>query len=228
MNQIRTKTIEAYSEHNLILRTKRREEAAMRAIIKQHNRRLFRIARSVLRDNFEAEDAVQETYMKAFAAIGTFREDSSLATWLSRIVLNECLQRLRSQRGRPRSSVELNSETEAHIIPFPQAPSQHTDPEKNMAQRELLHLVENAVDELPDDFRLVLVARTIEGMTIDETADLLGLRSETVKTRLFRARKLLRTALAQHIDPLLTGAFPFLGRRCEKMADSVIERLGIK
>ena len=228
MNQILTKTIEAYSEHNLILGTKRREEAAMRAIIKQHNRRLFRIARSVLRDNFEAEDAVQETYIKAFAAIGNFREDSSLATWLSRIVLNECLQRLRSQRSRQRSSVELNAETEAQIIPFPQISSPQIDPEKNRAQRELLLLVENAVDELPDDFRFVLVARTIEGMTIDETADLLGLRPETVKTRLFRARKLLRRALSQHIDPLLTGAFPFLGRRCEKMADSVIERLGFK
>ena len=228
MNQIRTNSIEAYSEHSLILRMKRREEAAMRAIIKQHNRRLFRIARSVLRDNFEAEDAVQETYIKAFAAIGSFREDSSLATWLSRIVLNECLQRLRSQRSRPRSVVELNAETEAQIIPFPQVPSHLIDPEKNMAQRELLHLVENAVDELPDDFRLVMVARAIEGMTVDETAALLGLRPETVKTRLFRARKILRTALTQHIDPLLNDAFPFLGRRCEKMADSVIERLGIK
>ena len=94
-----------------------------------------------------------------------------------------------------------------------------------MAQRELVHLVENAVDALPDEFRLVLVARTIDGMSIEETAELLGLRPETVKTRLFRARALLKKSLAEHLDPLLTNAFPFMGRRCERMADAVMARI---
>jgi RNA polymerase sigma-70 factor (ECF subfamily) len=216
-----------FNETDLVLRASRRDEVAIRAIIKQHNGRLFRLARSVLRDEFEAEDAVQETYLKAFSSIANFREESSLATWLSRIVLNECLQRLRSKRSRPQSTVEFEEASEAQIIPFPQSPFQHTDPEKSMAQRELLCLVEKAVDELPDDFRVVLVARTIEGMSVEETAELLGLRTETVKTRLFRARKLLKESLAQQIDPLLQGVFPFLGRRCENMADKVLERLRI-
>lgn len=220
--------IRRISEADLILRAAARDETAIRAIIKQHNRRLFRVARSVLRDDFEAEDAVQEGYLKAFSTISSFRAESSLATWLSRIVLNESLQRLRGKRSRPQPTVEFDAESEAQIIPFPQSSSQNTDPEKSMAQRELLHLVENAVDELPDDFRVVLVARTLEGMSIEETAELLGIRAETVKTRLFRARKLLKESLAQHIDPLLMSAFPFLGQRCENMADKVVERLGIK
>lgn len=222
------KKIDAIAEADLIVRAVRHEETAIRAIIKQYNRRLFRVARSVLRDDFEAEDAVQEAYLKAFATIGSFRGESSLATWLSRIVLNEGLQRLRSNKSRPQPTVEYDAVSEAQIIPFPQNSSQNTDPEKSMAQRELLHLVENAVDRLPDDFRVVLVARTIEGMSIEETAELLGIRAETVKTRLFRARKLLKELLAQHIDPLLMNAFPFLGRRCENMADKVMERLRIK
>jgi RNA polymerase sigma-70 factor, ECF subfamily len=219
------KTEDRIQEQELVALAASCDESAIRAIIKLHNSRLFRIARSVLRDNAEAEDALQESYVKAFAALSGFRGDSSLRTWLSRIVLNECLQRLRSNRTKIRPSVEFAPAIEAQIIPFPQSSPQQTDPERSMAQRELVHLVERAVDELPDEFRLVLVARTMEGMSIEETAELFGLRPETVKTRLFRARTLLKKSLAEHIDPLLTNTFPFLGRRCERMADAVVARL---
>jgi RNA polymerase sigma-70 factor, ECF subfamily len=219
------KAADRVQEQELVARAASRDETAIRAIIKQHNSRLFRIARSVLRDNAEAEDALQEAYVKAFTALSGFRGDSSLSTWLSRIVLNECLQRLRSNRAKPQASVEFALAIEAQIIPFPQSAPQHTDPERNMAQRELVNLVERAVDALPDEFRLVLVARTMEGLSIEETAELFGLRPETVKTRLFRARALLKKSLAEHIDPLLTNTFPFLGRRCERMADAVVMRL---
>jgi RNA polymerase sigma-70 factor, ECF subfamily len=212
-------------EQELVALAASRDETAIRAIIKRHNSRLFRIARSVLRDDVEAEDALQEAYVKAFAALSGFRGDSSLRTWLSRIVLNECLQKLRSNRAKPQPSIEFAPAIEAQIILFPQSFPQPTDPERNMAQRELVHLVERAVDALPDEFRLVLVARAVEGMSIEETAELLGLRPETVKTRLFRARALLKKALAEQFDPLLTYAFPFLGRRCEHMADAVVARL---
>ncbi len=212
-------------EADLIARAVRKDEPAIRAIVKQHNRRLFRIARSVLHDDGDAEDALQEAYVKAFLALATFRGEASLATWLSRIVLNEALQRLRGKRREVLTEVVPEPTTQAQIIPFPVSATQPLDPERTMAQRELFQMLERAVDQLPDEFRLVLVARTIEGMSIEETAELLGLKPETVKTRLFRARALLRTALAEHVDTLFTDAFPFDGRRCERMADAVVARL---
>jgi RNA polymerase sigma-70 factor (ECF subfamily) len=225
MSALKTVPLDNAAETDLIARAIRRDEAAIRAIIALHNRRLFRLARGILRDDGEAEDALQNAYFKAFTALAGFRGEARLTTWLSRIVMNECLQRLRGARAQIPATIAYEPAIEAQIIPFPQSAMQTNDPEKSMAQRELLHLVETAVDALPDDFRLVLIARTIEGMSVEETAELLGVRAETVKTRLFRARQLLRTALDEHIDPLLTGAFPFLGKRCEHMADAVVARL---
>lgn len=221
----KTSPLESAAETGLIARAVRRDEAAIRAIIALHNRRLFRLARGILRDDGDAEDALQNAYFKAITALAGFRGESKLTTWLSRIVMNECLQRLRSARAQFPATIAYEPAIEAQIIPFPQLAMQANDPEKSMAQRELLRLVETAVDALPDDFRLVLIARTIEGMSVEETAELLGVRPETVKTRLFRARQMLRSALDEHIDPLLTGAFPFLGQRCEHMADAVVARL---
>ena len=114
---------------------------------------------------------------------------------------------------------------EAEIIAFPNSANHPSNPERSMAQRELFQLVEREVDRLPDEFRLVLVARAIEGMSIEETAELLDLKPETVKTRLFRARRLLRTALSEHVASLFTDAFPFDGQRCEAMAEAVVRRL---
>src|SRR5215207_4178691 len=225
MSALNTAPHDSAAETDLIARAIRRDEAAIRAIVAQHNRRLFRLARSILRDDGEAEDALQNAYFKAFTALAGFRGEARLTTWLSRIVMNECFQRLRGARAEIPATIAYEPAIEAQIIPFPQSAMQLHDPEKTIAQRELLHLVEAAVDALPDDFRLVLVARTIEGMSVEETAELLGVRAETVKTRLFRARQLLRAALDQHVDPLLTGAFPFFGLRCKHMADTVVASL---
>jgi RNA polymerase sigma-70 factor, ECF subfamily len=215
----------ATGEAELVRRATRGDETAIRAIIAHNNSRLFRLARCALRSDWEAEDALQNAYCKAFAALGGFRGDSALSTWLSRIVLNECLQQLRRKQNLARATARLQKLTEAQIIPFPHAAAPQIDPEKTMAQRELLRLVEAAIDQLPDAYRIVLVARTLEGMTVEETAELLSLRPETVKTRLFRARQALKAALASHLDPLVTSSFPFLGRRCENMADVVVARL---
>ena len=112
---------------------------------------------------------------------------------------------------------------EAEIIPFPNAPA--ADPERGLAQREIQAMLEQAIDELPEPFRVVLVARAVEGMSIQETADLFGLKPKTVKTRLHRARHLVRTSLERRVGPVLTTAFPFDGWRCDRMADRVVERL---
>jgi RNA polymerase sigma-70 factor (ECF subfamily) len=206
----------------LVHRAMAHEADAFRAIIKTHNQRLYRIARGVVRNDSEAEDIVQEAYVRAFAALATFRGDSSLATWLSRIVINEALGRLRKRRR----TVAMPASQEAQIIQFPLNPSD--DPERTMAQRQILRLVERATDNLPDVYRTVFIARVIEGLNIEETADLLGVRPETVKTRLHRARALVRKALDDEIGPVLLDAFPFAGRRCERLTEAVIKRLGLQ
>ncbi|MBZ9986418.1 RNA polymerase sigma factor [Mesorhizobium sp. BH1-1-5] len=195
---------------------------AFRAIIKTHNQRLYRIARGVVRNDAEAEDVVQEAYMRAFANLGAFRGEASLSTWLSRIVINEALGRLRKRKR----IVAMPENPEAQIIRFPLNPSD--DPERTMAQRQILGLVERATDSLPDVYRTVFVARVIEGLSIEETADLLGVRPETVKTRLHRARTLVRKALDDEIGPVLLDAFPFAGRRCERLTQAVMRRLGFE
>jgi RNA polymerase sigma-70 factor (ECF subfamily) len=206
----------------LVRRALAREADACRAIIKANNQRLYRIARGVVRNDAEAEDIVQEAYLRAFASLSTFRGGSSLSTWLSRIVINEALGRLRKRRR----MVAMPDNPEAQIIRFPLNPSD--DPERTMAQRQILALVERATDSLPDVYRTVFVARVIEGFSMEETADLLGLRPETVKTRLHRARALVRKALDDEIGPVLLDAFPFAGRRCDRLTEAVMKRLGFE
>ena len=209
------------SEGGLVRRALARDEAAIRAIMKANNRRLYRLARGILRNDAEAEDVVKETYVRAFTRLGDFRGESGLSTWLSRIAINEALGRLRRQR------VDLSSlpqhRLEAAIIQFPLASSD--DPEKSMAQREIRQVVERAIDELPEAFRLVFMTRVVEGMNVEETADLLGLKPETVKTRLHRARAMLRDNVERKIGPVVMEAFPFAGRRCDRLTEAVLKRL---
>ena len=219
--------IAALDDMELVQMARQRDGAAFRAIMQRSNRRLYRIARAVMHDDSEAEDVVQEAYMRAFASLADFRGESSLATWLSRIVLNEALGRLR--RLRPTvdvTSIETRQPSPGEVIPFPLASTQ-LDPERTMAQRQIQVLLERAIDDLPEIFRTVLVARVVEGMSVEETADLFGVRPETVKTRLHRARRLLRDALEKQVGPVLTDAFPFDGRRCERMTNKVLERLAL-
>jgi RNA polymerase sigma-70 factor (ECF subfamily) len=208
----------------LVRRALCRDEAAVRAIIKAHNRRLYRLARGILRNDGEAEDVVQETYVRAFTHLADFRGDSSLSTWLSRIAMNEALGRLRRQRP----GVELSSlpqgVLEAQIIQFPLL-SATDDPEKSMAQREIQHVVEGAIDELPEPFRMVFITRVVEGMNVEETAEILDLKPETVKTRLHRARAMLRDNVEKKIGPVVMDAFPFAGRRCDRLTEGVLKRL---
>ena len=169
--------------------------------------------------------AVQEAYVSAFTNLASYRGEGTLKSWLSRIVINESLGRIRQKR----SSIDLatmeEQQSEAQIIRFPQS-TPNDDPERTMAQRQIIRLVEQAIDNLPEAFRLVFVTRMIEGMSIEETSELLGIKPETVKTRLHRARQLVRDQLEKEIGPLLMDAFPFAGWRCERMTEAVMKRLG--
>jgi RNA polymerase sigma-70 factor (ECF subfamily) len=210
----------------LVRRVLARDADAFRTIMQRHNRRLYRIARSVLRNNAEAEDAVQEAYVSAFTHLATYRGESSLAAWLSRITMNEALGRLRRRRDTVDIATLKDTRAEAEIIQFPLA-AQTDDPERTMAQPQILQLVEETTDALPEAYRLVFVTRVIEGMSVEETADLLGIKPETVKTRLHRARQLVREQLDKKIGPVLMDAFPFAGKRCERMTGAVLNRLGL-
>lgn len=201
-------------------------ELAIRTIIRRHNQRLFRAARSIVRNDGDAEDVVQASYVKAFTHLDSFRGDAQLSTWLTRIALNEALGRLRRQR--PTTGIEQidieSSRNGGQVIAFPsmQAP---LDPETEMSRMEVRQILEQAVDDLPDAFRAVFVLRDVEGMSIEETALHLSIKPETVKTRLHRARRLLRVAIEQQLSGAFAALFPFDGARCVSMADRVLRQL---
>jgi RNA polymerase sigma-70 factor (ECF subfamily) len=221
-----TSQSEHLDDQALVERARQRDGAALRLIMERHNRQLYRVARSVLRDDAEAEDVVQEAYLRAFTHLEGFRGEARLATWLTRIALNEALERLRKRRP----SVELqqidaiNEQGEARVIYLPSA-RQDGDPEAAAARAEIRRLIERAIDRLPDPFRIVFVLRDIEEMSIEATAGQLGLRPETVKTRLHRARRLLRQSLDRTLSSALTDAFPFAGVRCARITQAVLERM---
>ena len=219
-----TQAAEKLGDEDLVRMARARDEAAVRAITKRYNRRLFRIARSILRNDAEAEDVVQETYVRAFTGLDMFRGDAAFGTWITRIAMNEALGRRRRRRPTVDWETYGTNRNEAEIINFPISAS-GSDPEKAMAQSEIRTVLEHAIDELPDAFRSVFVARIVEGMSVDETADLFGLQPETVKTRLHRARVLLRAELDKQLGPALTSSFPFDGRRCERMTETIVERI---
>jgi len=188
-----------------------------------HNRPMYRTARAILRDDAEAEDAVQEAYLRAFAALGEFRGESKLSTWLVRIAANEALMRRRSAARRA-AVVPLRAEGEH--APEEQAMSQDPGPEQNAQRAEMRRLLERRIDALPDDYRAVFVLRALEEMSVEETAAALGVPEATVRTRHFRARALLRESLAQEVDRNLEEAFSFAGARCDRIVANVLKRLG--
>ena len=197
---------------------------AFGAIMKRCNQRLFRIARAVVRDEVEAEDVLQEAYMRAFAAIATFRGESGIATWLTRVVLNEAHGRLR----RRRITVDLEqveaAQESAQVLNFP-GMIHSEDPEADAARAQIRRVLERAVDALPEPFRLVFILREVEELSVEETASHLNLKVETVKTRLHRARRRLREALDAQLADVMVGAYPFLGARCERITEAVLRRL---
>ncbi|MFO1210681.1 MAG: RNA polymerase sigma factor [Amaricoccus sp.] len=215
--------LDALSDDALVALVRDGDAAAVRVLVRRHNRRLFRVARGVLRDDAEAEDVVQETYVRAFTRLAGFRGDSALSTWLTRIALNEALGRLR--RRRPEET-GLDAATEVatddpRVLAFP-TPSQ---PEPEAGRAQVRALLEAALDGLPTSFRLVVVLRDIEEMTTEETAAHLGIRAETVKTRLHRGRRLMRAALLAGLSGGFGDLYPFDGARCLHMADRVLARL---
>lgn len=213
-------------EAELVALAKAGRREAFAAIVRRGNQRLFRVARAVMRDEGEAEDVLQEAYVRAFARLSEFRGEASIFTWLTRIVLNEAHGRLRKRRETVElAAIESAQNDTGRILMFPTAFGAG-DPERDASRAEARRLLERAVDSLPEPFRLVFVMRDIDECSIEETARTLAVRPETVKTRLHRARRLLRKQLDAQLSSAVTGAFPFLGPRCDRITAAVLARLG--
>ena len=194
---------------------------AFEAIMRRHNRLLFRTARSILKSDADAEDAVQDTYLSAWRALGTFREDAKLSTWLVRIVLNEALKRVRR-----RASNVVMFDTGAAIGEEQLEASMEADhdqePELAASRAEMRRLMESRIDELPELFRTVFMLRAVEEMSVEEVSAVLDIPETTVRTRFFRARAQLRESLSRDMDFALEDAFSFDGARCDRIVAGVL------
>ena len=191
------------------------------ALIRQYNRRLYRLARAVLRDDTEAEDALQDAYVSAYHSIQEFRGEASLSTWLSRLVLNECLGRLRRTERRSKVITLVSANDEMTDV----AEDDDHRPDLIAARAQMRTLLEQKLDQLPQAFRVVFVLRSVEELSVEETAAALGIPEATVRSRLFRAKGLLREALAQEIDLAERDLFDFGGARCDRIVGRVLERV---
>lgn len=197
---------------------------AFELMMRRFNSRLFRVARSILKDDSDAEDALQDAYIDAFRHMRTYRGGARLATWLTRIVINQSLARLRKSR-RDRQVLPFTQRSMADV-PESQIPDERAEsPTTTVLRAETRRLLERRIDELPVGFRTVFVLREVEDLSVEETAACLGIPEATVRTRLFRARALLREALARDLDAATSDVFGFAGERCDRIVAAVLARV---
>ena len=199
---------------------------ALRLLMRRYNQKLYRVARSILKDDAEAEDAVQEAYLLAYRAMAAFRGGATLSTWLVRIVVNESIARAR-KRNRRAEVIQLEGTTDptGDVTEASMLEAATEQPEHAAMRAETRRLLEAKIDQLPDAFRTVFVLRAVEEMSVEEAAACLGISPATVRTRYFRAKGLLREAIARDIDVSLEDAFAFAGERCDRIVAGVLERL---
>lgn len=213
----------APDDAELVRRVVGGDTAAFELLMRRHNRRLYRIARALLRDAAEAEDALQEAYLSAFRALPAFRAEAAVATWLGRIVVNECMDRLRRNARRDNVVTLVPAHGDEEVRQEPAGIEPDT-PERAVARAEMRALLERSIDALPQEFRAVFVLRAVQELSVEETAASLGIPEATVRTRHFRARGLLRAAIARDLESAATGLFDFDGARCDRVVARVLGR----
>ena len=208
----------------LALRAAGGDEVAFEAIMRRHNRLLFRTARAILKSDADAEDALQQAYLLAWRALREFRADARLSTWLVRIVVNEALGHLRRRQAQiiPLDAAMASTEPDVQRLLEDDVELQ---PDRTAMRAELGRLMEARIDMLPDDFRRVFVLRGVQELSVEEVAQALAIPEATVRTRFFRARSLLREGLSQDLDMALSDAFSFDGERCNRIVAAVHARL---
>ena len=214
----------ATTDPELAERAAQGDALAFEAIMRRHNRLLYRTARSILKGDDDTEDALQEAYLHAWRAIATFRADSKLSTWLVRIVINESLGRL---RRRSAQIIPLDTAMASTDPDTQQALEDDADqrPEPAAMRSQVRRLIETRIDMLPEAFRTVFMLRAVEEMSVEEVATVLEVPEATVRTRFFRARGLMREGLSRDVDLALGDAFSFAGARCDRIVAGVLARL---
>lgn len=212
---------DAANDDSLVRDVRRGSPTAFGAMMRRYNRRLYRTARAILKDDSLAEDALQEAYLAAFRHMDEFRGDAALGTWLTRIVVNQALQALRRTR-RDRVVVPFE-ESDAQHEALNVADSPDTGPENMLLRAQTRRLIERNIDALPEGYRTVFVLREVEDLTVEETAAALDIPAATVRTRLFRAKARLRESLAQQMDVATQDAFGFDGERCDRIVRTVLD-----
>jgi RNA polymerase sigma-70 factor (ECF subfamily) len=214
------------SDMELAQRVRHGDQRAFELVMRRHNRLLYRTARAILRDDFEAEDCVQEAYLQGFRSIATFRGESKLSTWLTRIVANQALARMRKRKKQDGDiALENVLDMDGHVRGASGSVVQPEQPEASALRDEIRKILECKIDQLPAAFRTVFMLRALEEMSAKETAACLGIPEATVRTRFFRARSLLRESLESDVDSALGGAFAFEGARCDRIVEAVLDRL---
>jgi RNA polymerase sigma-70 factor (ECF subfamily) len=199
------------------------DSALFEILMRRHNQKVYRAVRAVLNEETEAEDVMQQAYLNAFTHLHQFEERSQISTWLIRISLNEAFRRRRKMRL-PESMAHLPSDSDRGEF-MDALISPHADPERQAYAQELRRVLESAVDTLPETYRTVFMLRDVEGLSTSEAAAGLGLGDEAVKTRLHRARAMIRRAVTARIGEVAAGAFPFEAPRCDRVVAAVLARI---
>ena len=209
------------SDEDVVKRVLAGETALYEILIRRYNQRLYRVARSILRDDTEAEDVMQEAYVRAYQHLNQFAGDAKFSTWLTKIAVYEALGRVRL-RGR---TADLDSVLNLDTRAMPPFTPNIRDPERQAYDQELRLVLERSIESLPEIYRTVFVLRSIEGLSVAETSGCLDIGSEAVKTRLHRARSLLRKDLEERAGLATAQAFPFHLSRCDRVVDAVFRRI---
>jgi RNA polymerase sigma-70 factor (ECF subfamily) len=209
------------SDEEVVQRVRAGDTALFEVLMRRYNQRLYRVARSILANDAEAEDVMQESYVRAYAHLDQFAGRSAFSTWLTKIAVYEALAR--SRRSSRFDSVEGDPVADDQgVAAFA---SENRDPERQMFDQEVKTLLEASIDQLPRDYRSVFALREIEGLDTAETAECLGVSEEVVKTRLHRARALIRQDLYRRAGATSASAFQFHLSRCDRVVDSVLEKI---
>lgn len=211
---------ESWTDLEVVDRVKAGETALYEIIMRRYNQRLYRVARAILRDDGEAEDVMQDAYVRAYQHLGQYAGAAPFSTWLTRIAVNEALTRLKARkRGQQFEDDDWNGDGPMYVA------DNSPDPEQNASVAELGHFLEQAVLDLPEAYRAVVMLRDIEDLSTAETAAALDLTQENVKIRLHRGRAMARQRLFDRIGSQAKSAFPFMGARCDRVVAMVFEKL---